>query len=372
MGHDEATEATAGRANVNVRNGELDGLRGWAALVVAIFHTVLYVEPTQIQRIHSASWHSLHDAYSVMSKLFFTVFNGLTAVFIFFTLSGAVLFKSLIADNEPVRTLPVRFYVRRFFRIYPALIVCLVASAIVFPILVREITLRQLAENVALARFQVNGATWTLNAEMIAPAFILLVFAGYRFAGEVGLVVAAGAISLLLKIPAVQAAFPYFEGAWLCFAFGTLVPTRIGAWVANMLPRSSWIVVLVLVVFLRSTLQHLAIAVLIALIYHRRAEALGRWLARPISHFLGRISYSFYLFNMIFVEIICARAETLQFTRAHPIEVGLACSLAVVLLSVPVAYLSWAMIEMPFNRLGRWLTVGRAQSPSTGVNEASV
>lgn len=350
---------------------ELDGLRGWAAITVAIFHTVLYVEPSQIQRIHEANWSGLHDSYSVLSKLFFTVFDGMTAVFIFFVLSGAVLFKSLMADDGAPQTLPLRFYTRRIFRIYPALVVCLALYAVVIPEFGRGVTLQQMLENVALVSFQVNPVTWTLNAEMIAPAFILLAFFGYRRGRELGLVAVLAAISIVFRSQSVHKIFPYFQGAWLCFAFGALVPTRIGAWIAKVLPRHSWLVVLVAVVFLRATLQHAAIAILVTQLYYGRAGDLGRWLSLPLSRFMGAISFSFYLFNMIVVEIVCAKAATLPLTRSHPIEVGVVCSLVVILLSIPVSYASWAYIEMPLNRFGRWLTSGRARRATEMASKAS-
>ena len=47
----------------------IDGLRGYAAFVVAIYHTVLGLDPSQIQRILSPTIQSLNDSYAIATKM---------------------------------------------------------------------------------------------------------------------------------------------------------------------------------------------------------------------------------------------------------------------------------------------------------------
>ncbi|WP_163616166.1 acyltransferase family protein, partial [Klebsiella pneumoniae] len=69
--------------------------------------------------------------YEVATKIFLKVFDGELAVTLFFVLSGTVLFKSLMREDGGLGSAG-RFYVRRFFRIYPALLVCLVVCGLAF------------------------------------------------------------------------------------------------------------------------------------------------------------------------------------------------------------------------------------------------
>jgi peptidoglycan/LPS O-acetylase OafA/YrhL len=115
------------------RNNQLDGLRGYAAVVVVVFHTILGIDPTQISRILYESILKIDDTYGRATKILLKLFNGETAVVIFFVLSGAVLFNSLRHNTERFSPMSLKFLVRRFLRIYPALFVCLVACAVVFP-----------------------------------------------------------------------------------------------------------------------------------------------------------------------------------------------------------------------------------------------
>ena len=116
------------------RNTQLDGLRGFAAVTVAIYHSMLGLDFSQIERVLQPTFWRMRDAgaYDVVSKGIYTVLNGETAVLIFFVLSGTVLFRSLLDQSaEPPLPLALKFGLKRVLRIYPALIVCLVGYILV-------------------------------------------------------------------------------------------------------------------------------------------------------------------------------------------------------------------------------------------------
>ena len=74
------------------------------------------------------SWRghwSNFDPYEGLTKIFLKIFDGEAAVMLFFVLSGAVLFRSLMREEDGIGGVAVKFYVRRVFRIYPALFDCL-------------------------------------------------------------------------------------------------------------------------------------------------------------------------------------------------------------------------------------------------------
>ena len=102
--------------------------------------------------------------------------NGQTAVVIFFILSGAVLFDSLRREQGSPLVISTKFLVRRFFRIYPPLFVCLLACWIAFYFTGTPRSANQLFQNLVLYDFPINGATWTLNVEAFGASFFCLPF----------------------------------------------------------------------------------------------------------------------------------------------------------------------------------------------------
>jgi peptidoglycan/LPS O-acetylase OafA/YrhL len=348
------------------RKIELDGLRGYAAIVVVICHSILGLDTTQIERIVRGQWSSLSFSEST-TKIVLKIFDGEAAVMLFFVLSGAVLFRSLMREDGNSGTVAFKFYVRRFFRIYPALLVCLVACGLALAARGRSVTMDDFTANVLLSDFRINGATWTMNAEMIAPAFLLLCCAGYRAAREWGLVTVILILSGLLQLPLFEGYLISFKNSWYCFALGALIPTRLGRAGATVLPRWSWLAAVVCIVLLRWPLRELCVAVLVMMLYYRRADAIQPFLSNRVSQFLGRISFSFYLFNVLFLEWMCDWMRQYPWVIAHTLEAGAGVALAVILCTIPVAYLSWAYIEMPFNRLGYLLTGGTTAASHQAV-----
>ena len=108
----------------------------------------------------------------------------------------------------------------------------------------------------------------------------------------------------------------------------------------------------------KGAVQQGAIALLVTSLYYGRAGAFGQLLLLPISQFLGRISYSFYLYNFVVLVYFFQAANQFQFgwLKSHPIEAGLFASLLTVSVTLPLAYASQRWVEMPGIRLGRVLS----------------
>lgn len=339
-------------AHSQQRNEALDGLRGYAALTVAVFHTVLNVDPALIARVFEHDFSSIAGAYDRLNWIVLHTFNGHVAVAIFFTLSGAVLFESLRRMQESAARRTAVFLVRRFLRIYPALIVCLAVMTGAYALFGIPVSLQDFIANALLYSFTVNGPTWTLSVEMLAGPAMLLAFGGYLIGRETGLLVAGIAIALLLNIKGL-AAGP-IKIFWPYFLVGMLIPTRIGSTVARILPRYGWCIVVIVLLYVRGpTTEKVCCGLLIALLYHGSGDMLGDILRRPEATFLGRISYSFYLYNVMFLEVICRHLRGTALATAYPLEIGLIASVVVIVLTIPIAYVSMKWIEEPFNRLGR-------------------
>ncbi len=344
------------------RNAQLDGLRGYAAFVVAIYHVITGTEPSLITRILPVTIQSLRDGYDVTLKIVLLMVSGETAVVIFFVLSGVVLFKSLAADRTPFLTLSYQFVVRRLFRIYPAMLICLIACALLFPLAGIAVTWETFIKNALLIQFHLNGATWTLAVEFLAiPLFLAAALAFRRFR-EWGLI----AVLLLAWLAAQKTSsvmhFQLMKTFWLAFALGMLIPTRIGERVAQVLPLAALPAFFICMLLARHVVEgpntglkllQWSAAFVVLMLYYGKSGAFGRFLEWPISQFLGRISYSFYLFNVLFLEVICHFLRGQPWVAGRPLEVGLLASVVVIALTLPVAYLSARFVEEPAIRAGR-------------------
>ena len=319
-----------------VRNHQLDGLRGIAAVMVSVFHTILCMDQTLIPRIVYGEVSKLPDAYSWFAKVILKLFSGETAVFIFFVLSGTVLFQSLMRARRPFLPEALIFTVRRFVRIYPALIICLAVMAFYSVAIGHPVSLYDFAVNSALYAFPINGVTWTLNVEVVAVGFILAAYAGWRVGSEWGLIAAAVGIGIALRLPWLQSVAVTFKNLWVFFVLGMLIPTRIGGSIARMVPMMAWPFILLVVIIFKSTLQQGAIALLVAMLYYNKAGALGHVLEKPIAQFLGRISYSFYLYNVLVFTVVCGYLKQWPLVTSHPVEAGLLASVPVICRHDPI------------------------------------
>lgn len=356
------------------RNTQLDGLRGYAAMSVAAFHTITMLDYSQIDRLYYQMFWDAPGTYGKLTKFAFIFLNGVTPVTVFFVLSGAVLCKSLMQSDGAYLPTAVKFMVRRTLRIYPALLVALIVGWLVMNFAVRTTPINDVFLEAALYQFTIIGATWTLNVEMLAIPVILLAFIGYRYLGGLGLFLALVLISLAFRYAIPPGPPELLRSAWSCFAVGMLVPTGIGAFVARSLPRHSWIPVLIIMVgamhfipqpAVRQVTERVSAGVLVALIYYGNGGSLGRFLDRPFSRFMGKISFSFYLFSVPVMLLIGTGLTTdFPWVATHPLEAGLYLSVIVILATIPIAALSYRWVEKPGIWLGAFLTGHRDRRPA--------
>jgi peptidoglycan/LPS O-acetylase OafA/YrhL len=141
------------------RLGHLDALRGIAAVLVVLQHTleILATHPNV-----PAWYRTTVDAIGV------TYFNfGRAGVVAFFLISGFVVPFSL-KQPRALRT----FAISRFFRLYPAYWLSLAISVTLLPALgLISFPLKQIVANITMLQFvlhqqDVNGSYWTLFIEM--------------------------------------------------------------------------------------------------------------------------------------------------------------------------------------------------------------
>jgi peptidoglycan/LPS O-acetylase OafA/YrhL len=96
---------------------------------------------------------------------------------------------------------------------------------------------------------------------------------------------------------------------------------------------------------------------LVGAVYHASPKlAVVRFLNWHPILFLGRIGYSLYLLNVIWLFVAWSVAERLQVYPAHALITGLVIGTVVLLLTIPVAAFSERIFERGGIRLGRRLT----------------
>jgi peptidoglycan/LPS O-acetylase OafA/YrhL len=350
----------------NTRHTQLDGLRGYAAVAVVIFHTILDRDPTQNARIVRPTFQEVHGAYGLVTKLVFMVVNGETAVVTFFVLSGAVLFESLRQRHAGAGATALGFSIRRLLRLYPtffvALAFCLGAFAVVGAWSFASV---HFWPNALLHDFSILGASWTLQVEFLAIPFILLGFWGHKRFGVMGIAGAYAVVATLLCVPWLAAHFIYYQRFLSCFAFGLLVPTALGAAIAKRAPALAGPLILVGALAARHVMglhwwsmdtEQIFAALLVTLLYYGRAGSLGRILDLPLSQYLGRLSYSIYLFNVIYIILVEHWTQGVAVTTRHPLEFGLLLAVPTVAAAILTAHWAEVALERPCVALAQRLT----------------
>ena len=171
------------------RNAALDGLRGYAAVAVVFYHSILGANPDLIQGVLRPPVWKQHSAYGVLEKLALSLLNGDLAVEAFFAISGVVLFRSLASlDRGSWPRTCWRFAVRRFVRIWPAMAVAVLGTAAALALAHLAVPgvdvpgAQAIRKNLLLSEYGVIGATWTLHAELaMVPPLLACFFLVRRF-----------------------------------------------------------------------------------------------------------------------------------------------------------------------------------------------
>jgi peptidoglycan/LPS O-acetylase OafA/YrhL len=299
------------------RFAALDGLRGWAALSVVIYHCVWETFGARFPELHN----------------FATAFigNGIMAVSVFLTISGYVLTRRRwrSADNPPLYVTFVRRYVRLTIPI-------VAATALVFVLMVLDLTPTRAAHRLtdvplwygSFLRFEphildaigfgfaltytwparnYNPFLWTMMIELWGALVLFALSQGDRFQREPYTpLLFLAAITLLIFPPAA------------CFVLGALIAlaerdgalpatsTRLGSFVA-----SSGLLALLLAGAFAQMLSRDSLApallgtgIFLAVRYSLPAQ---RFLTLPLSQFLGRISYPLYLAQFAIIVSLSAQ-----------------------------------------------------------------
>lgn len=346
----------------------LDGLRGYAAIVVTFFHAILHMDPTAVQRV-------LHPAIDQVAagdlwlKIVLVFLDGGTAVSLFYVLSGTVLCQSLLRARLDWTSIFL-FLFRRVFRLFPALFLCMLGmwgmSWVLhhffsgFPLVIFSDAML----NALLIQTKIHGPSTSVQIEALATPFILLFAYAYK-----KYAVAAGIALFALSISAIQrnelvfflpnmhvSVMVFFAGMLVALPEAQAIFSRITGW------QLMGLIILAVVVrhlthiqFLPGLLgQSFLLAAVVGFVRWASCRTfIHKFLEHRFSQFVGRISYSYYLLNIPVLWVLWFLPDLYAlFTGFDQIWGGVISGVVATLITIPLAYLSYRFVELYFINLG--------------------
>ncbi|WP_176037622.1 acyltransferase family protein [Brucella tritici] len=360
-----------------IRSNEIDGLRGLAAAAVVFYHSILYAgdlaSTTLLLPIQDLQ--SLRDK---ITKLVLLALNGHSAVMLFFVLSGFVLTLSLNRAGEIDAKAALNFIIRRLLRLYPVLVVVLAMYWIIsyvyyllgwngFPLPSFENFIR----NAVLVQNVWIGPSYTIQLEILAVPFILIFYIIRRKFGISGLLFCIVYALLAINEPALTFHIPEMEHWLIAFVMGIVIAEPgWRSYFSSFSPAAIWGIAF-LFLFCRVGVMLVAPSAIVAQVllcaalvgsicYAQHTGGLRAALRLPFIQHLGRISYSLYLVNVLFLLIIWSLIGKSAIYQHRPVEVGLLVGLVATALSIPVATYLEKHVEQWGIRMGRKFSVSRA------------
>jgi peptidoglycan/LPS O-acetylase OafA/YrhL len=310
----------------------IDGLRGVAATVVMFSHLA--------ERTRAAA----------------LTHRGYLGVAIFFVLSGFVI-TSVVGERRMNLRFLGHFALRRMIRLdIPywlniVLVLLLMRLAIGFGAASQAVSVPQIAAHLfylqtLLGYPEISSVYWTLCLEVqFYLALILLVWAAQKAAAppryfNIAFLALLG-LSVLDNMNWIRTPTGFMFHYWWGFALGALCYWTLVRRVPGLYLALACGLVLcsVAAVHVHADWRMTGVVTAVLIFIASRAHAMGRWLADPVSQFLGRISYSLYLCHPLFGW--SAQSLALRYVdQWSAMLIGIAASIL-------TAWLAYRFIERP-------------------------
>lgn len=307
--------------------------------------------------------------------------EGYAGVSFFFMLSGFILAytyqQRLIEGRATVRS----FYVARVARIYPLHLLALLVSLFFIRFFYHPSAsdFGDLAINTLLLQsfipgqeFLFNSVSWSLSDEAFFYAlFPVIIFSTFRdrrrsaiaLWSVLGVAIVATAYLLranpwehwTLYINPLFRIFDFLLGIALynlCRRWESHRPlqgryTRLEVMAMLLVIAAYCLAFFIPVSFRRSMWYWIPMGLLITTFYFHRG-ALSRLLSHPVCVKLGEISFAFYLFHYLVIQVVKIALSHLQLVVSLPVEFAIDLTASIV-----IAYMAHQYIEQPLNRLIR-------------------
>jgi peptidoglycan/LPS O-acetylase OafA/YrhL len=329
----------AGVLPASKRNHALDGLRGLAALSVALGHCFMTIGGLTM-------WESSIGNFSAMNgtdialRLVSLLVPAESAVMVFFVLSGYVLWTSFQRKNFRFFADLPDYVCSRTYRLFPLAIM----SALPLGLLT-DASARELVLNMLLLHRSLNGVLWTLQVEVVASLQLFAIWCLTR--GIAWKMAVAIALSVALV--------PFFRGN----PYVVFVPAFVLGASVSLVPPGFWrrgpvigaaIVALVITNLLfgfggvSRCFEILGATALVGAV----AAGRFRFLRSRICHFLGAISYPFYLTHPIGLFLAGPVVQSLPLP--NPFARVAALAVLSIALAIPLAWVLHVFVEDPVLR----------------------
>lgn len=353
----------------------LESLRGIAALLVAASHVV----QTPIgsgQTLLTVPGEGLSSVTALTYRAIVHAVDGLQAVIFFFVLSGFVLTRSLL--NQPAGPTAAQageFAIGRIFRLFPAIVAVIGGYAVAMALVGQPIALPLVLSNMALFDVSLNGVMWSLQLELLATPLIYLMYVLLNRGGTAPLALAIG-VSVTLVVLSFDPSFHKSLGSpslqfTYAFTFGCFCAAVSGRRAAALSPLGINIAIAIcLVVFFtarpllgpastwRFLVNALSASMLVYFVAYGPRAAILNVLDHPAAHWLGKLSYSFYLLHFLTMTPFWQHPEWLGWLVSG---LGVPRAIAALLLlgitsivALGLAYVCYRFVELPGIRLGNY------------------
>jgi peptidoglycan/LPS O-acetylase OafA/YrhL len=292
----------------------LDGIRGWAAIMVVLFHIMI--------RILANTTPSYHNSYLAF------ITDGHLAVFIFFVLSGFALSITFIKRPQKV-SVPLALITRYFRLLIPILftsfiVYCLMKADLMFNVQIADLSNSKAwlgtfydfeASLIGLLKFcffdvffhydrtvSYNIVLWTMPIEYAGSVLIYLSIGLFRHENKkIYLFPLVAAVLYLFRNDPPLACFilGYFL-AEAYFSYGHIIKKLK---FINSISTLLFIVPVIISTFYRpESDRYTALLAFILVLSVTFSPVLKNFFSNSISRFLGKISFPLYLIHMIVIS----------------------------------------------------------------------
>jgi peptidoglycan/LPS O-acetylase OafA/YrhL len=365
---------------------EFEPIRGVASVTVALMHSFFVLDPQGSTAMSAAK----------------VVFNGFAAVTLFFVLSGVVLGLALDRYSGSFMAKWRQFLVLRVFRIYPMIVV--VTAAICLYLLLHgpaphpgatewfnryyqePLSWYRALQNFLLINVSLNPVGWTLMVEMaIAVMFPLFhrVSRGSGILANLALLLALVVLAFLaddfralapdnqLYVLFCELILPHAYKFYVGLLLPTLVTQRLLGRIGSFSVLYFGAVVIVLIAA-RTVVPMLGGSAVFAVVVESFAAGalllpFCTWQSRGFGarlfhssaiRWLGRVSYSFYLWH--FIVLYATAAMLFQYWPggvpfAHPVALSALLAAVSIAITAVLSELSYRYIELRYMDMGRKL-----------------